>query len=82
MGAIRAIGLDEIRQIFRVMVGLLGDAGEQGALLFRLIDADRLAVHQQEAIAGAGFERGFAQRDTASGGRIELPVILNHPAVR
>ena len=38
------------------------------------------AVHEQEMVAGAGFERGLAQRDAASGGGVELPVILNDPA--
>lgn len=75
-------GLDEVGEILRVVARLLGDAGEQRALLFRLDHADGPAIHEQEVIARAGFQRSFAQRDATTGGGIELPVILNDPAGR
>ncbi len=64
------------------MARLLGDAGKQRALLLRLDHADGLAIHEQEVIARAGFQRRFAQRDATAGRGIELPVILNDPAGR
>jgi hypothetical protein len=59
---------------------LLGDARQERALLLSLGDADGFAVHEQEIIARAGFHRDFAQRDAASTGGIERPVVLNDPA--
>ena len=73
-------GLNEIRQILGVMAGLLGDTRKEGALLFGLGNANGLAVHNQQVIAGAGFERDFAQGDPASGRGVKIAVILNHPA--
>ena len=75
-------GLNEIRQVLGVMTGLLGDARQESALLLGLGDADGFAVHKQEIIARAGFEGRFAQGDAASGGGIELFVILNNPTAR
>ena len=78
----RANGLDEVRQVHRVMSGLLGDARQESAFLLGLNDADPFAIDEQEIVAGAGFQRHFAQRDAASRGRIELFVVLNDPPAR
>lgn len=64
------------------MAGLLGNARQQCALLFGFGNSDSFAVYEQEVIAGAGFERCFAQGDAASGGGVELLVLLNDPATR
>lgn len=78
----RGDGLDEIRQVFSIVAGLLRDTGEERALLLGLDHAHGLAVHQQEVIAGTGFERRFAKRDASGGGGVELLIILNSPATR
>ena len=74
--------LNKVGQVLGVVTGLLGDARQERALLLGLGDADRFAVHEQEIVARAGFERRFAQGDAASGGWIELLVVLNEPAAR
>ena len=75
-------GLNEVRQVHRVMGGLLGDARQERAFLLGLDYAGGFAIDEQKIIAGSGFQRRFAQRDAASGGGIELLVILNDPATR
>ena len=62
------------------MAGLLGDTAQKRAFLLGFNDADRFAVNEQEIIAGAGFERDFAEGDAAPGGKINLDVVLNGPA--
>ena len=73
-------GLYEIRQVHRVMGGLLGNASQQHTYFFCLNYSDGFSVHEQKIIAGTGFKRRFAQRDAGSGGRTELLVVLNDPA--
>src|SRR5262249_51903383 len=74
--------LDEIRQVFGVVPGLLGGSRQQGALSFGFRDSDRFAIHEQEIIALARLKWCLAQCDAASSGGIELTVILNDPAAR
>ena len=73
-------GGEEVREIHRVMAGLLGDTAQERAFLFGFNDADRFAVNEQEIIAGAGFERDFAEGDAAPGRKINFGVVLNGPA--
>jgi hypothetical protein len=44
---------------------LPGDAGERGAGFFGFDHADRDAVNEEQVVAGAAFERDFAQGDAA-----------------
>ena len=64
------------------MTGLLGNHGKRCALLFCLDHTESFAIHQQQIVTAPGFERDFAQRDTAPGGRVERLVILNDPTRR
>jgi hypothetical protein len=41
---------------------------------------DRSIVFPPEAIGLAGFQQGFADRDTGSGGEVGLGPVLNNPA--
>ena len=72
--------LQKVRQIFAVMAGLIGYRREERALIFRLYDAERFAIHEQQIIATARFERDFAESNAAGCGRIVLLVILHRPA--
>ena len=45
------------------MAGLVRHGGKRGAGFFRLDDADRFAIYEQEVVATAGFERDFAKSD-------------------
>ena len=62
------------------MARLLGDTREEGALPLRLHDADGFTVDEEEAIAGTGLQRRFADRDPRAGERVELAVVLDEPA--
>ena len=75
-------GSEEIRETRRVPARLLGDGRERGAFLLRLDDTERMAIHEQQVIAGAGLQRNFTQRDAAAGGKIHRLEILNDPAGR
>ena len=75
-------GGKEVGEAGRVSSGLIGDGGERGAYLLGFNYAESFAVHEEQVIAGTGLERRLAQRDAASGGWIELLVILNDPAAR
>jgi hypothetical protein len=59
---------------------LLCNTGEQRAFRLRLDYTERLAIDEQQVIAASGLERNFTQRNTARGGRIELRIVLYHPA--
>ena len=52
------------------MTGLLGNHGKRCALFFCLDHAESVAIHQQQIVTAPGFERDFAQRDAAPGGRV------------
>ena len=72
-------GLEDFREILRIMAGLLGDAGKQRPGALGLHHADGFAVHEQEIIALAGFDGGLEQGDAPAGGGIELLEALNRP---
>ena len=62
------------------MRGLFGDTGKQSAFFFSLDHTHGFPIHEQEIIAGAGFERGFPQRYSATGGKVHGLEILHDPA--
>jgi hypothetical protein len=43
-------------------------------------DTDRFAVHQQEVIASARFERNLAEGNPVPGGKVQFSEILNYPS--
>ena len=61
------------------MARLLGDAGEECALLLRFDHARGLTIDEEEVVAGAGLEGSFTNRDAPTRERVELPVVLNDP---
>ena len=74
--------LEEVRQVRRVVIGLFGDTGQQGAHLLGLDHAHGCPVHQQQVVAGAGLQRHFPQGDAPSRAGIELLVVLDDPPRR
>ena len=64
------------------MARLLGDAGEECALLLRFDHARGFAIDQEEVVTRAGLEGSFTNRDAPTRERVELPVVLNQPSGR
>ena len=58
---------------------LLGDAGEERAFLLRFDYSGGLAIDEEEVVAGAGLEGGFADGDSPTRERVELLVVLDDP---
>ncbi len=54
----------EVREVLRVLAGLLGHAGERDAGFLCFDDADRFAIDEEQVIAATFLQADFANGDS------------------
>ncbi len=73
------VAAQEVREIFRIAAGLVGDGREMRSCFFGFDDADRFAINQQEVVAATFLQPDFTNCDSFARGEVELLVVLNDP---